>query len=144
MVEVLERLARHADGARCDMAMLVLSEVFSQTWKDYLRAPVPAMEFWSEARPAVRKFTLLAEVYWDLEWRLQELGFDFTYDKRLYDRLRHSTARDVAAHLTAENGYQRRSVRFIENHDEERSAAAFGGRATVAAVVMSTVQGMRF
>ena len=33
MVDVLERLARHVDGARCDMAMLVLSDVFSSTWR---------------------------------------------------------------------------------------------------------------
>ena len=35
---------------------------------------------------------LIAEAYWDLEWRLQQLGFDFCYDKRLYDRLLHEDA----------------------------------------------------
>src|SRR5207302_3088107 len=101
-------------------------------------------EFWTDARAAVPDLLLIAEVYWDLEWRLQQLGFDFTYDKRLYDRLLHSPARDVAAHLTADDDYQRRSVRFIENHDEPRSASVFEDRVTAAAVVMSTVQGMRF
>jgi glycosidase len=144
MIDVLERLARHADGARCDMAMLVLSDVFSQTWKDYLRSPMPPKEFWTEARPAVRKFTLLAEVYWDLEWRLQQLGFDFTYDKRLYDRLLHSPASEVRGHLTADAEYQRRSARFLENHDEPRSAAAFDDRVRAAAVVISTTPGLRF
>ena len=144
MVDVLDRLARHADGARCDMAMLVLSDVFSQTWKDYLRSPMPAREFWAEARAAVRKFTLLAEVYWDLEYQLQQLGFDFTYDKRLYDRLLHSSPADVRGHLTADADYQRRSARFIENHDEPRSAVEFGDRVRAAAVVVSTLPGLRF
>jgi hypothetical protein len=144
MVDVLDRLARHADGARCDMAMLVLSDVFSSTWMDYRRSPMPAREFWADARSAVRKFTLLAEVYWDMEWRLQQLGFDFTYDKRLYDRLLHSTPADVRGHLTADADYQRRSARFIENHDEPRSAAEFGDRVRAAAVVISTLPGLRF
>src|SRR5439155_3150252 len=83
-------------------------------------------------------------VYWDLEWRLQQLGFDFTYDKRLYDRLLHAPAADVAGHLRADDEFQRRSARFIENHDETRSAAAFGRRVRAAAVTMSTLPGLRF
>src|SRR5207244_11691956 len=72
------------------------------------------------------------------------LGFDFTYDKRLYDRLLHSPPADVRGHLTADADYQRRSARFIENHDEPRSAAEFGDRVRAAAVVVSTLQGLRF
>jgi hypothetical protein len=83
-------------------------------------------------------------VYWDLEWRLQRLGFDFTYDKRLYDRLLHAGAAEVAGHLRADEEFQRRSARFIENHDEPRSAAAFGRRVRAAAVTMSTLPGLRF
>jgi hypothetical protein len=147
LIDVLDQLATHADGARCDMAMLVLSDVFSGTWRELLQSSMPAMparEFWADARAAVRKFTLLAEVYWDLEWRLQELGFDFTYDKRLYDRLLNSSPVDVRGHLMADLDYQRRSARFIENHDEPRSAAAFGDRVRAAAVVVSTLPGLRF
>ena len=29
----------------------------------------------------------MAEAYWDMEWTLQQQGFDLCYDKRLYDRL---------------------------------------------------------
>jgi hypothetical protein len=144
MIDVLERLAGRADGARCDMAMLVLSDIFSRTWGDYLRTIIPAGEFWADARAAVRKFTLLAEVYWNFEWRLQHLGFDFTYDKGLYDRLLHSSPADVRGHLTADADYQRRSARFIENHDEPRSAAVFGDRVRAAAVVIGTLPGLRF
>ena len=49
--------------------------------------------------PAVKKahpdFLFIAEAYWDLEWELQQQGFDFCYDKRLYDRLEHDNAENV-------------------------------------------------
>lgn len=144
MIDVLVRLAGQVDGLRCDMAMLVLPEVFNGTWKEHLRSSMPARGFWADARAAVPKVTLLAEVYWDLEWRLQQLGFDFTYDKRLTDRMLRSSAADVRGHLTADPDYQRRSARFIENHDEPRAAVAFGDRARAAAVVISTLPGLRF
>jgi hypothetical protein len=144
MIDVLKMLATHADGARCDMAMLSLTEVFGSTWSSLVSRPAPATEFWAEARAAVPDFVLIAEVYWDLEWRLQQLGFDSTYDKRLYDRLLHGRPGDVRDHLRADASYQRRSARFIENHDEPRSATAFGDRLHAAAVVMSTLPGLRF
>lgn len=87
----------------------------------------------------------MAEVYWDLEWTLQQQGFDYTYDKRLYDRLRDGRARPVREHLQAELDYQIKLARFLENHDEPRAAAAFdpdGHRA--AAVIAYSVPGLRF
>ncbi len=59
----------------------------------------------------------MAEAYWDLEWDLQQLGFDYCYDKRLYDRLEHDNAESVRLHLTAGLDYQDKLVRFIENHE---------------------------
>jgi hypothetical protein len=125
------------------MAMLALTEVFARTWGAPAGKP-PAAEFWSDARVALPGFVLLAEVYWDLEAHLQHLGFDYTYDKSFYDRLVRGTAREMVAHLAADSEYQRRSARFIENHDEERSAARFGRRVRSAAVAAATLQGMRF
>ncbi|MEK7755366.1 MAG: alpha-amylase, partial [Acidobacteriota bacterium] len=94
-----------------------------------------------EKRP---DFLFLAEAYWDLEWDLQQQGFDFCYDKRLYERLAHGQAESVRAHLTASPGYQQRLVRFIENHDEPRAASVFPDhRARAAAVVISTLPGAR-
>ena len=144
MIDVLKMLATRADGVRCDMAMLALTDVFGRTWSPLLSRAAPATEFWADARAAVPGFVLIAEVYWDLEWRLQQLGFDFTYDKRLYDRLLHAPPGDVRDHLRADAGYQRRSARFIENHDEPRSATAFGSRVRAAAIVTSTLPGLRF
>ena len=86
----------------------------------------------------------MAEVYWDMEWTLQQQGFDLCYDKRLYDRLVHDPPESVRGHLQADGAYQQRLIRFIENHDEPRAALTFGSaRGRAAAVVMSTLQGAR-
>jgi hypothetical protein len=146
VIEELERIAQHCDGVRCDMAMLVLNDVFAQTWGSLLGGrPAPAQELWAEAAAALPDFLWIAEVYWDLEWRMQQLGFSFTYDKRLYDRLRDGTAEEVRGHLRAERGYQERLVRFLENHDEPRTAAAFEAwRLPAVATVVALLPGMRF
>ena len=78
-----------------------------------------------------------------MEWALQQQGFDYCYDKRLYDRLAHEGAASVRGHLQADRAYQERLLRFIENHDEPRAATALGERHRAAAVVMSTVPGGR-
>src|SRR4029079_6920672 len=88
MIGVLTTIAAHCDGVRCDMAMLVLNDVFAQTWAERvdLLWRAPAAQFWPEA---IRRapMTYLAEVYWDREYELQQQGFDYTYGKRLVDRL---------------------------------------------------------
>lgn len=123
MAEQLISVAARCHGIRCDMAMLLLPDVFERTWG---RRSEP---FWpptiarlKELHPAT---VLAAEVYWDLEWELQQQGFDFTYDKRLYDRLRDRHPGPVRDHLRADLGYQHHLVRFLENHDEPRAAATF-------------------
>ncbi|MGE5353175.1 MAG: glycosidase, partial [Acidobacteriota bacterium] len=90
-------------------------------------------------------FIFMAEAYWDLEWELQQLGFDYTYDKKLTDRILSGNVPEIKLHLMAEPDYQAKSVRFIENHDEERSYAVMGKhKAQAAAIIISTIQGMRF
>ncbi|MGH7388095.1 MAG: alpha-amylase family glycosyl hydrolase [Candidatus Rokuibacteriota bacterium] len=123
MIGELVKIAGQCDGVRCDMAMLVLPDVFERTWS------IPSQAFWPKATRSVRErvpgFCFMAEVYWGLEWTLQQQGFDYTYDKRLYDRLREGHARPVRAHLHAGLDYQDRLARFLENHDEARAAATF-------------------
>jgi glycosidase len=143
MIAELVRIAGQCDGVRCDMAMLVLPDVFERTWG--VRAPL----FWPDATRRVREshpgFVFMAEVYWDLEWTLQQQGFDYTYDKRLYDRLREGHARPVREHLYAGLDYQDRMARFLENHDEPRAAAAFpAGVHEAAAVITFLSPGLRF
>ena len=87
----------------------------------------------------------MAEVYWDMEWTLQQQGFDYTYDKRLYDRLREGHARPVRDHLRAELNYQNKMARFLENHDEPRAAATFSPEVHQAAAVITFLSpGLRF
>jgi hypothetical protein len=87
----------------------------------------------------------MAEVYWDLEWTLQQQGFDYTYDKRLYDRLRDGHARPVREHFHAGLDYQDRLARFLENHDEPRAAATFSAEIHEAAAVITFLSpGLRF
>ena len=128
------------------MAMLVMRDVFLRTWGGCFEPELA--EFWPTAITDVRVrhpgFLFLAEVYWDLEWELQRQGFDYCYDKRLYDRLLASDAAAVAAHLCATLDYQRGLARFIENHDERRAAEAFGLEASRAASVLAlTLPGLK-
>lgn len=143
MIGELTRIAGQCDGVRCDMAMLVLPEVFERTWG------VRSAPFWPPATQAVRtrhpEFCFMAEVYWDLEWTLQQQGFDYTYDKRLYDRLRDGRARPVREHFLAGLEYQRKLARFLENHDEPRAAATFPPDVHRAAAVITFLSpGLRF
>ncbi len=121
-------LGENCDGVRCDMAMLVENEVFLRTWNDLAGKPLEKT-YWKEiiefTKGKFPNFKFFAEVYWDMEWDLQQQGFDFCYDKRLYDRLKTSTPESVRAHLTASWEYQSKLVRFIENHDEQRAYHAF-------------------
>jgi hypothetical protein len=144
-VDVLGDILDQCDGVRCDMAMLLTNEVFGRTWGEHV-GPAPAEDFWPGVIGRVRRrhpgAVLIAEAYWDMEWTLQQHGFDFCYDKRLYDRLAHENADAVRKHLGAGRDYQRRLVRFIENHDEPRAAAAFpGGRDHAVAVAIATLPG---
>ncbi|MBV8809773.1 MAG: alpha-amylase [Acidobacteriaceae bacterium] len=147
VVETISSIASQCDGVRCDMAMLLLNSIFERTW-GYAAGQRPQTEYWSDVIPAVKKaypnFLFMAEAYWDLEGELQQRGFDFCYDKRLYDRLEHESAEAVRLHLCAELGYQERLVRFIENHDEPRAAATFSPeKLRAAAVTIATVPGAR-
>jgi hypothetical protein len=137
--------ARRCDGLRCDVAMLVLEDVLERTWG---RLPVPEPgDFWTEAIGALRAANLdtvlIAEAYWGLEARLVSLGFDFAYDKGLYDAL---LAADVdAIRSRVEAPAAEKGVHFLENHDEERAWKAFGReRMPAASAVAYSLPGMRF
>jgi hypothetical protein len=143
MADELVKIAGRCDGVRCDMAMLVLPEVFQRTWG------LQAESFWPKATAGVRQqspdFCFMAEVYWDMEWTMQQQGFDYAYDKRLYDRLREGHARPVRDHFYAGLDYQNKLARFLENHDEPRAAATFTSQTHPAAAVLTFLApGLRF
>lgn len=143
MVAEIAKIATNCDGLRCDMAMLILPDVFVRTWG------IEIGSFWPEVISSIRKadpdFVFMAEVYWDREWDLQQLGFDYTYDKRLYDRLRQGATRPVREHLFADINYQEHSARFLENHDEPRAAGTFPIEQHKAAAILTFLSpGLRF
>jgi glycosidase len=142
-INELISIAGKCDGVRCDMAMLLLPEIFQRTWGI---TPEP---FWPKATAAVHEkypgFAFMAEVYWDLEWTLQQQGFGYCYDKRLYDRLRDGHVRPIRDHLLAGLDYQDKLVRFLENHDEPRAASEFPWpQHQAAAIVTFLSPGLRF
>ena len=147
LMQELKKIAEHCDGVRCDMAMLVLKDIFQRNWgwaENKADTKSWEYEFWQEARSAIPDFLLIAEAYWDTEWRLQQLGFDYVYDKRLYDRMRSLSAHEIYLHLKADISFQKKLVRFIENHDEPRSADVFKKNSLFASIVLfSTLPGLK-
>jgi hypothetical protein len=147
VIQTISSIAQQCDGLRCDMAMLLLNAVFERTWGGRA-GPRPRTEYWVDVISAIKRtypgFLFIAEAYWDLEWELQQQGFDFCYDKKLYDRLEHSNAHDIRLHLCADLAYQGKLLRFIENHDEPRAAATFSpAKQRVAALTTATLPGIR-
>lgn len=143
MLAELTRIAGMCDGLRCDMSMLLLPDVFQKTWA------VEMQPFWPAAVAACRQakpdFLMLAEVYWGLEGRLIEQGFDYAYDKALYDLLAGRRTAGIRQHLSAPAAWQERMARFLENHDEARAAAAFAQEVHRAAAAVTYLSpGMRF
>lgn len=151
MTETLIRITSLCDGIRCDMAMLPLNNVFNNTWVGPLSKfnfKKPENDFWVNAIAAVKKespgFLFLGEAYWDLEYMLQQEGFDFTYDKRLTDRLSSNDIHGIMLHMKAQPEFQYKCMRFIENHDEPRAANKFGeAKSLAAATIVSTIPGMK-
>jgi glycosidase len=147
IVQTLNSIADQCDAIRCDMAMLLLNSIFESTWG--VRAGLrPQEEYWHEVISHVRTkhpaLLFMAEAYWNKEWELQQIGFDYCYDKTLYERLVNDHAESIRLHLTAGLDYQDKLLRFIENHDEPRASAAFSlrkGRA--AAVAVMTLPGAK-
>jgi hypothetical protein len=147
VIDTVAEIAQQCDGIRCDMAMLVLNNIFERTW-GARAGQKPDNDYWRTVIPAIKaqwpEFRFMAEAYWDLEWELQHQGFSYCYDKRLYDRIEHDNAESIRMHLAAELSYQERLVRFIENHDEPRAASVFSpAKERAAAVTIATIPGAK-
>jgi hypothetical protein len=144
---ILLDIASQCDGVRCDMAMLVMNDIFAGTWHGYLKNyPPPAIDFWQDIIPRIRqqhpRFVFIAEVYWNKEWDVLQQGFDYAYDKTLYDRIMEGNPGKIWQHLLADIAYQQRMLRFIENHDEPRAFSRLGlERSFPAAALICTVPG---
>lgn len=144
IIRTVGQIAPYCDGLRCDMAMLIMNNIIQRVWGGHENVHLPATEFWRELTAAVPDMVYIAEAYWDTEWELQQMGFDYVYDKRLYDRLRYNPPGDIVLHLKAALDFQSKLVRFTENHDEPRSPQVFGQpRAQAAAALTSLLPGMK-
>lgn len=141
-LETVCSIAAQCDGVRCDMAMLMLNQIFARTWGKRAGA-IPQTEYWrdliSRVKAAYPDFIFIAEAYWDLEYELMQNGFDYCYDKRLYDRLVHGEGETLRDYLLAGLEYQDKLLRFIENHDEPRAAATWSPPQERAAAVVVTM-----
>jgi glycosidase len=153
MARELLNLPGLADGVRCDMAMLLLPEIIQRTWGERSlpadgSAPVDT-SFWPEAITRVKaknpRFMLMAEVYWGLQSKLLQQGFDYAYDKGLYDLLVTRDLAQVRAHLEADQPFRGKLVHFLENHDEARAAEKFPVPVhQAAAAITYLLPGLRF
>jgi len=154
MKEQILRIGELSDGVRCDMAMLVLNWVIEKTWSEQLNAygyKKPASEFWGEAIAAAKQLfpdmIFMAECYWNTEETLFSLGFDYCYDKELYDKLESGHMDNLRGYIHWRGlNYFKKAAHFIENHDEPRAPVAFHSlrRANAAAVVTMALPGLRF
>jgi len=155
MSSYLSTIAELADGVRCDMAHVVLNSAFGSQWSYELSAygyKTPSSEFWQDAIIAAKKvnpnLVVIAEVYGEDNMKtLQSLGFDYTYDKELYDRLKNGNLDNIRGYLSGNSlEFLQKTTHFLENHDDNRGITSFGSveRANAAAVVLFTVPGMKF
>ncbi len=149
MKDTLVEISPLCHGFRCDMAMLVMKEVFIKTWEECLiQGATVDEEFWPlvtrKSSPTPGPMIWVSEAYWGLEEELLRQGFGFVYDKTFYDALLNRDVRGLKSVLSLDVERQQRRLRFLENHDEERAAHAFGpDRIRSAMVVHATVPGMR-
>jgi len=151
MTEQLLQLTNYCDGLRCDMAMLSMNNVFQNTWSGPItkfNLEKPQTEFWTDAIKKVKKvkpnFILIAEVYWDLESELIDLGFDYAYYKHFLDMLINDDIPGIKHNLNSDLNYLKKLVFFLENHDEERAVKSLGIKKSIASsVIFLTLPGMK-
>lgn len=145
-IETLNYIATLCDGVRCDMAMLLTNEIFTGTWGTSA-GPAPETEYWQEVISAIRSshedFIFIAECYWKTTELLLSQGFDYCYDKDLYDLLVKGSASKIATHLAETDRVAAHQVYFLENHDEPRAAVTFPNeKQKAAAYIINSLPGL--
>ena len=141
-------LRNQCDGVRCDMSILLIKRVFRKTWGSRAgknRSVNTWVQVIEETRARYPDFAFIAEAYWDLEWGASAAGLRLPLRQAFDDRLIHESADTaIRLHLSGDPAYQHKLVRFIENHDEPRSAATLDPeKAGAASVVVATLPGAR-
>jgi len=125
--------------------MLLVKPVFIRTWSKLTLGQnlKTRPEYWIEVINAVKRefpqFKFIAEVYWEMERDLHSQGFDYCYDKGLYDYLRDKPSNQIFNYLDRDFKYQSRLIHFTENHDENRAMQAFQSREKSKAATIITL-----
>jgi hypothetical protein len=151
MTSKLESVAEICDGVRCDMAMAILPEAFEHNWGHALNklstGQSDQSSWWETVIPHIRNikgdFTFIGECYWELQASLLDSGFDFVYDKDFYDCI---ITHDVPQIKTAllNKPHLPHSVIFLDNHDEQRSAARLTpSQIQPAAILQAALPGLK-
>jgi glycosidase len=134
MKNQLSYISSLVDGVRCDMAMLLLIEIFNTNWFVFLNNfgfTFPNIEPWeyliSEVKKTKPDFILLAECYWNTQDILLKLGFNYVYNKDWYDLLTHNSSTDNMLNFIKKYPLDSRgqNIIFLENHDEKRAKTLF-------------------
>lgn len=146
MTGILKKVAGFCDGVRCDMAMLILKRIQTRIWGGRTKYNEPENEFWqqsiSEIKTIYPEFIFVAEVYWNLEEELIGYGFDFVYDIDFYHALLDNDTGFLESSFSPDLKIRYKRLKFIENHDEQRSLKSFGyERLKAAAFLMSLSMG---
>ena len=133
VVDTLGRIAEQCDGVRCDMAMLMMNDVFERTWGERA-GPRPADDYWptviprrQEPSPRLRlhRRGLLGPRVGAAAAGLRLL----LRQAALRPARARGRRRGARAPAAPTSRYQTRLVRFIENHDEPRAARDVPARA---------------
>lgn len=152
-ITVLKKISQLADGCRCDMAHLILTDNFWPYWQTQLSSygyHRPPSEFWFDAISAVKKihpnFVFMAECYSDSLEPLSQLGFDYVYEKESLDNLQDHNIGAIK-YRVFNSKILEKFAHFTENHDEPRAMSVFWNYAPAvksASAALLTLPGMRF
>jgi len=153
-MQQIAHVASLSDGIRCDMAYLLVNSLFGSNWAENLQSwgwNEPSTEFWSDAISYVKQLypsvLFLAEVYDPYMQTLLDQGFDYVYEKDLYDLIYDNNLDNIRSWLSnSGENYISHGAHFIENHDQPRAPSYFGSweKADAAALLTFTIPGLRF
>ena len=136
-------VAGKCDGVRCDMAMLLLPDVFQRTW-----GTRPGRSGRRRRRPCGGRIP--ASPSWPRSigisnGRCSSRASTIATTSDCMTACRPATPSTMRDHLNAGLDYQDRLARFLENHDEPRAASAFPWpQHRAAAAITFLSPGLRF
>ena len=150
-LENLIKIAKYCDGIRCDVAWLIINDIFKRCFKT-INNDINE-EFWSFAISEIKKLypniIFIAEVFgkkWISDYLLK-CGFNFVYDITPFDILnKNNTNEFVERNKTIDDNYLFHSLHYTENHDLITVIENFEGnikKANLATAIISFLPGIK-